>query len=139
MTTFSADDCSILPEIQFIGIRMRVDTCFICRGVPSPYGSYLWGSTTLLGELPKSNEPQLPVCQSYHWQFGPTMWSSPTTKSLDPIIVTTLWVDLLQVEKLGSTTGGKTRTYYRWICLKLSGDRDVKNRGIRTGGLSYIK
>ena len=46
----------------------------------------------LLGELPKAIEPHLPVCQLYRWQLGPTKWSSPTTKSLDPIVVTILWV-----------------------------------------------
>ena len=44
----------------------------------------------LLGELPKAIEPHLPVCQLYRWQLGPNMWSSPTTKSLDPIVVTDL-------------------------------------------------
>ena len=43
-----------------------------------------------LAELPTSIEPHLSVCQLYRWQLGPTMWSSPTTKSLDPIIVTAL-------------------------------------------------
>ena len=45
----------------------------------------------LLGELPKAIEPHLPVLQLYRWQLGPNMWSSPTTKSLDPIVVTALW------------------------------------------------
>ena len=38
----------------------------------------------LLGELPKAIEPHQPVCQSFRWQLGPNMWSSPTTKSLRP-------------------------------------------------------
>ena len=46
----------------------------------------------LLGELPKAIEPHMPVCQLYRWQLGPNMWSSPTTKSLDPIVVTALRV-----------------------------------------------
>ena len=46
----------------------------------------------LLGELPKAIEPHLPVCQLYRWQLGPSKWSSPTTKSLDPIVVTALRV-----------------------------------------------
>ena len=46
----------------------------------------------LLGELPKAIEPHLPVCQLYRWQLGPNMWSSPTTKSFDPIVVTALRV-----------------------------------------------
>ena len=46
----------------------------------------------LLGEPPKAIEPHLPVCQLYRWQLGPNMWSSPTTKSLDPIVVTALRV-----------------------------------------------
>ena len=46
----------------------------------------------LLGELPKAIEPHLPVCQSYRWQLGPNMRSSPTNKSLDPIVVTALRV-----------------------------------------------
>ena len=44
----------------------------------------------LLGEPPKAIEQHLPVCQLYHWQLGPNMWSSPTTKSLDPIVITAL-------------------------------------------------
>ena len=47
----------------------------------------------LLGELPKVIEPHLPVCQLCRWQLGPNMWSSSTTKSLDPIVVTAIWVD----------------------------------------------
>ena len=46
----------------------------------------------LLGELPKAIEPHLPACQLNRWQLGPNMWSSPTTKSLDPIEVTALRV-----------------------------------------------
>ena len=46
----------------------------------------------LLFELPKAIEPHLPVCQLYRWQLGPSMWTSPTTKSLDPIVVTALLV-----------------------------------------------
>ena len=46
----------------------------------------------LLGELPKAIEPHQPVCQLYRWQLGPNMWSSPSTKSLDPIVVTALRV-----------------------------------------------
>ena len=39
---------------------------------------------SFLGELPKAIKPHLPVCQLYHWQLGHNMWSSLTTKSLDP-------------------------------------------------------
>ena len=46
----------------------------------------------LLGELPMAIEPHLSVCQLYRWQLGPNMWSSPTTKSLDPIVATALRV-----------------------------------------------
>ena len=47
----------------------------------------------LLGELPKAIESHLPVCQLYRWQLGPNMCSSPSTKSLDPIVDTALRVD----------------------------------------------
>ena len=46
----------------------------------------------LLGELPKAIEPHLPVCQLSRWQLGPNVWSSPTTKSLDPTVVTAVRV-----------------------------------------------
>ena len=45
-----------------------------------------------LGELPKAIKPHLPVCQLYCWQLSPNMWSSHTTKSLDPNVVAALWV-----------------------------------------------
>ena len=45
-----------------------------------------------LGEMQKAIEPHLSVCQLCRWQLGPNMWSSPTTKSLDPIVVTALRV-----------------------------------------------
>ena len=48
----------------------------------------------LLGEPPKAIEPHLPFCQSYRRQLGPNMWSSPSTKSLDPIVVTALRVGI---------------------------------------------
>ena len=57
----------------------------------------------LLGELPKAIEPHLPVCQLYRWQHGPNMWSSPTTKLLDPVIVTALRVGF-PAESHGPTT-----------------------------------
>ena len=59
----------------------------------------------LLGELPKAIEPHLPVCQLYRWQLGPNMWFSPTTKSLDPIVVTAFRVDF-PGESHGPATGG---------------------------------
>ena len=46
----------------------------------------------LPGVLPKAIAPHLPSCQLYRWQLGPNMWSSPTTMSCDPIVVTTLRV-----------------------------------------------
>ena len=46
----------------------------------------------LLGELLRNIEPYMPVCQLYRWQLGPNKWSSPTTKSLVPIVATALRV-----------------------------------------------
>ena len=128
------DGCNVLPETQFVGTRLHVDTTqvFYVGGFLPPCGAagersefsikpplgapllifprgYLLKSFAqvdtstrqqgfeirvfpLLGELPKAIEPHLPVCQLYRWQLGPNMWSSPTTKSLDPIAVTALWV-----------------------------------------------
>ena len=57
----------------------------------------------LLGELTKAIEPHLPVCQLYRWQLGLKMWSSPTTKSLDPIAVIALRVGF-QGESHGPAT-----------------------------------
>ena len=131
--TDSTDSCSVLPENQFVGTRLRVDTTSVLSvGVPFPLGElperpefntklplgapllifprgYLLKSFSqvdtsarqrgfeirvlpLLGELPKAIEPHLPVFQLYSWQLGPNMWSSPTTMSLDPIVVTALRV-----------------------------------------------
>ena len=59
----------------------------------------------LLGELPKDVEPHLPVCQQYRWQLGPNMWSSPTTKSLDPTVVSDLRV-CFPGESHGAATSG---------------------------------
>ena len=59
----------------------------------------------LQGELPKAIEPHLLVCQLCRWQLGPNMWSSPTTKSLDPIVVTVLRVSF-QGESHGPATCG---------------------------------
>ena len=44
----------------------------------------------LLFEQPMVMEPHLPVCQLHRWQLDPTKWSSPTTKSIIPIVVTAL-------------------------------------------------
>ena len=62
----------------------------------------------LLGEIPKAIEPHLPVSQLYRWQLDPNMWSSPTTKSFDPIVVTALRVDF-PVESHGPATCGFAR------------------------------
>ena len=132
--TDSMDGCNVLPETQFVGSLLRVDTTqiFSVGGFLPPWGAvgersefniipplgapllifsqcYLLKSFPqvdtsakqrgfeirvfpLLGELPKAIEPHLPVCQLYRWQLIPNMWSSPTTKSLDPIVVTALRV-----------------------------------------------
>ena len=66
-------------------------------------------------------ERHLPVCQLYRWQLGPNMWSLPTNKSLDSIVVTAL----------GWASQGKPRTRHMWICLQLSRARGVDNGGIR--------
>ena len=128
------DGCNVLPETQFVGTRLRVDTIRVLSvggnlphcgaagersefNIKPPLGAsllifprgYLLKSFPrvdtsarqrgfeirvfpLLGELPKAIEPQLPVCQLCRWQLGPSMWTSPTTKSLDPIVVTALRV-----------------------------------------------
>ena len=59
----------------------------------------------LLGELPKAIESHLPVCQLYLWKLNPNKWSTPTTISLDPIVVTALRV-VFPVESLKSATYG---------------------------------
>ena len=123
------DDCNVLPETQFVGTRLRVDTKRVLSvgGSLPPWGTagersefnitpplgapllifpggYLLKSFPqvdtsarqrglkirvfpLLGELPKAIEPHL---RAGNWQLGPNMYSSPTTKSLDPIVVTAL-------------------------------------------------
>ena len=128
------DGCNVLPETQFVGTRLRVDTTRVLSvggnllpcgaagersefNIKPPLGApllifprgYLLKSFprvdtsarqrgfeirvfSLLGELPKAIEPHLPVCQLYRRQLGPSMWTSPTTMSLDPIIVTALRV-----------------------------------------------
>ena len=50
------------------------------------------GVFPLLDELPNSIEPHLPVCQIFRWNLSLTKWSSPMTKSIYPIVVTTLRV-----------------------------------------------
>ena len=69
----------------------------------------------LLGELSKAIEPHLPISQLYRWQLGPNMCSSPTTMSLDPIVVTALRVGF----------PGESHCPATWICLQLSGARGV--------------
>ena len=80
------DPLLIFPRVYFQKSFPRVDTSarlreFEIRVFP------------LLCELPKAIEPHLPVCQLCRWQLGPNKWSSPTTKSLDPIVITALRVD----------------------------------------------
>ena len=59
----------------------------------------------LLGEQPTAIESHLPVCLSCRWQLGPNMWSSPTTKSLDPIVVNALRVGFPGVSHGPATCG----------------------------------
>ena len=47
-----------------------------------------------LVELQEAIEPHLPVSRSYRWQPSHNKWSSPTTKSLDFIVVTALQLGL---------------------------------------------
>ena len=128
------DGCNVLPETQFVGTRLRVDTTRVLSvgGFLPPWGAagersefnikpplgaplliFPWGYLLkyfpqvdtsarqrgfeirvfhLLGELPWAIEPHLPVSQLYRWQLGPSMWTSPTAMSLDPIVVTALRV-----------------------------------------------
>ena len=59
----------------------------------------------LLGELPKAIEPHLSVCQLYRVLLRPNMWSSPTTKSLDTIVVTALRVGFPGISHGTATCG----------------------------------
>ena len=146
-TTDTMDGCNVLPETQFVGTRLRVDTTYVfyvggtlppCgaarerseSNIKPPLGAplmifprgYLPKSFPqvdtsarmrgveirdfpLQGELQKAIEQHLPVCQLYRWQLGPDMWSSPTTKSLDPIVITALRVGF-PGESHGPTTCG---------------------------------
>ena len=76
----------IFPRCYLLKLFPRVDTSARQRGFEIRV-------FPLLGELPKAIEPHLPVCQLYRWQLGPSIRTSPTTKSLDPIVVTALRVD----------------------------------------------
>ena len=58
----------------------------------------------LIGVLPMAIEHQIPNCNVYHWQFGLTVCSSISTKSLDSIVVAALRLDF-QGESLGTDTG----------------------------------
>ena len=75
----------IFPQGYLLKSFLQVDTSSRQRGFEIRV-------FPLLGELPKAIEPRLPVCQLYRCQLGPNMWSSPTTKSLDSIVVTALRV-----------------------------------------------
>ena len=88
----------IFPRGYLLKSFPQVDTSARQRGVEIRVFA-------LLGELPKAIEPHLPVCQLYRWQLSPNMWSSPTTKSLDPIIVAALRVSF-PGEIHGPTTCG---------------------------------
>ena len=59
----------------------------------------------LLGELLKAIESHLPACQIYRRQLGPNIWSSPTTKSLDPIVFTALRVGFPGESHVRATCG----------------------------------
>ena len=133
-TTDSMDGCNVLPETQFVGTRLRVDTtlgmsvggsyppcgaagersefnikpplgapllifprgyllrCFPQVDTSARQRGFEIRVFPILAELPKAIEPNLPVFQLYLWQLGPNMWFSPTTKSLDPIVVTAILV-----------------------------------------------
>ena len=126
--------CNVLPETQFVGTRLRVNTTrvlYVGGNLPTCGAAGEWSEFSikpplgapllifprgylpksfpqvdtssrqrgfeirvfpLLGELQKAIEPHLPVCLLYHWQLGPNIWSSPTTMSLDPIVVAALRV-----------------------------------------------
>ena len=90
------DPLLIFPRGYLLKSFPQVDTSARQRGVEIRV-------FPLLGELPMAIEPHLPICQLCRWQLGPNMWSSPTTKSLDPIVVTTLRVGF-PGESHGSTT-----------------------------------
>ena len=75
----------IFPRGYLLKSFPRVDTSARQRGIEIRV-------FPLLCELPKAIQPHLPVCQLYRWQLGPSMWTSPTTKSLDTIVVTALRV-----------------------------------------------
>ena len=75
----------IFPRCYLLKSFPQVDTSARQRGLKI-------GVFPLLGELPKAIEPHLPVCQLYRWQLGLNIFSSTTTKSLDPIVATALRV-----------------------------------------------
>ena len=85
--------------------RSYLMKCFPQEETSTKQQGYEMRNFPPLGELTKAIEPHLPICQICCWQLHPTMWSSLTIKSLDPIILTTPHVDI-PGENLRLATGG---------------------------------
>ena len=160
-TTDSMDGCNDLPENQFVGNRLRVDTTRILS-----VGGYLppWGSAGERSEFdikPPFGEPPLIFPRGYLLKSFPQVDTSARQRGFE-IRVFPLLGELpkaiephLPVMPLatrsqhvvfaynqvarphhsyrpsGGLPGGKPRTRHMWICLQLTGARGVDNGGVR--------
>ena len=75
----------IIPQGYLLRYFPQEDTSARQRG-------FEIGVFLILSELPTAIEPHIPVYHLYRMQIVPIKWSSPTSKSLNPIIVITLRV-----------------------------------------------
>ena len=143
------DGCNVLPETQFIGTRLRVDT----TRVLSVWGSIPpWGAAGERSEFyikPPLGAPLLIFPRGYLLKSFPQVDTSARQRGFE-IRVFPLLCELpkaiqphLPVCQLvvrfhhsyshsGGLPSGKPRTRHMWICLQLSGARGVENGGVRT-------
>ena len=160
-TTDSMDGCNVLPEIQFVGTRLRVDTTRVLYvgGTLPPWGAA--GERSEFDIKPPLGAPLLIFPRGYplksssqvditarRWGFEirvfPLLCELP--KAIEPHLpviplatrsqhVVFTYDQVVRphhsYRPSGGLPRGKPRTRHMWICLQLSGARGVDNGGIR--------
>ena len=155
------DGCNVLPETQFVGTRLRVDTTrvFSVRGSLPPWGTA--GERSEFNIKPPLGAPLLIFPRGYLLKSFPQVDTSARQrgfeirifpllgelpKAIEPHLpdiplatrsqhVIFAYDQVVRPHRSYRPSGGlprgKPRTCHMWICPQLSGARGVDNGGVR--------
>ena len=155
------DGCNVLPETQFVGTRLRVDTTRVLSVGGSLPPCEVAGERSEFNIIPPLGAPLLIFPRGYLLKSFPRVDTSASQRGFEirvfpllgelpkaiephmpviPLATRSQHVDFVYDQVVrphrsyrpsGGLPRGKPRTRHMWICLQMSGARGVDNGGVK--------